>query len=712
MADSLEKDKPAAPVKDTGDGLLDLETRKKYFQESQDFTQNARKLSEQDRDYRDHKQWTAYELQKLRKRGQPPIVINRIARKVDTMLGIAERGVTDPKGYPRSPDDEDAAEVCTDTLRYVCDQNRYQRIKQASLENMIVEGMAGCEVIVEKRNDQIEVMINRVRWEEIFYDPFSRENDFSDARFKGSAKWMDVQVVGRLFGDKAKATAESSMGGVGMVSGSMEDRPKTMVGMIDRKMKRLVVVDMYCKGDNGWDRYVFCAGGDLVEPGPSPYLDEFKVPTCPIELQSLYTNRENERYGLVRGMLGPQDEINYRRSKLLHLTSTRQTFSNGKAEVDVDKLKTEMSRPDGHMDMKGFAEWGKDFGIVPTGDMAKGQAELLAEAKSEIELFGANNALQGRGNDNQSGKAWELRQQSGMTEISILFAAAADLDLRVYRQIWMRVQQYWTEQRFVRVTDNEQAFKFLTVNEPVMVPVIDPMTGHPQIDPQTGKPAMHPQIDPRTGQPMVKNRPEEMDMDIIIETSPDFINAAQEQFEMLVKLKSEGAPIPIEAIIASSNIRDKRQILDAIKQAQANQGPPPPDPVEVEKAKQSGLVAESTARKNNADAEAVELLNAATVGIPLPGMMMPQQQLPIPAHQLAQAPQPPQQGAMQAQPMPQPPQGGPPMPQPPQGGPPMPHVNMPPQLKPAVDPTMPRVNPLPGIIKDQAMRGTVGRQLN
>lgn len=538
-----------------------LDTRKKWFQDSQDLTENARKLSEQDRDYRDHKQWTAFELATLRKRGQPPIVINRIARKVDTIIGIAERAAADPKGYPRTPNDEQSAEVCTDTLRFICDQNRYTRIKSQMLENMVVEGTGGAEIIVEERNGQPEIIINRIRWEEIFADPYSREADFSDARYKGCAKWMNLDDIGGLWGEEAKKMAESSLNSSTLANGSFEDRPKSMSSMTDMRGRRVVVVDMYCKHAGGWHRYVFCSGGDLIPGGESPYQDEFGAPTCPIEFASLYVNRENERYGLVRGMLGPQDEINYRRSKLLHLTSTRQTFGNKMSGLDVDKVKREMSRPDGHIEME-TGKFGEDFGVIPTTEMAQGQAELLQEAKNEIELFGPNNSLQGRGSDTQSGKAWQAQQQAGMAEIAILYSAAADLDLRIYRQAWMRARQFWTAQRYVRVTDDEQAFKFINVNEPV----VDPMG--------------NPVIDPRTGQPAVRNRPSEMNVDIIIDQSPDTINSQQEQQELLVRLREAGEPIPATAILMSSNLRNKRQIVDMIEKA-SQQGPNP----EIEKLK-------------------------------------------------------------------------------------------------------------------------------
>ena len=602
MADGMTiTEQPAQAAPPAGPALIPLETRRKQFQESQDLSEQGRKLSEQDRDYRDHKQWTAFELQKLRKRGQPPIVINRIARKVDTLVGILERSASDPKGYPRTPKDEDSADVVTDTLRFVCDANRYPRTKSRMFENLVVEGTCGAEVIVEQKGKQIEVVINRLRWETIFYDPYSREEDFSDARYMGAAKWMDIDAIEGLFGAEAKKTAEESFASTKLVSGSFEDRPKYMGNMVDHRNKRVVVVDMYQKTASGWHRYVFCQAGDLVPGGPSPYLDENGAPTCPMELASLYVDRENQRYGLVRGMLGPQDEINYRRSKLLHLTSTRQTFGNKMSGLDVDKVKREMSRPDGHIEME-TGEFGRDFGVIPTNDMAQGQAELLQEAKNEIELLGPNNALRGQGSDSQSGKAWLAQQQAGLAELALAFAIANDLDLRIYRQIWMRCRQFWTEERYVRVTDNDNAFRFITVNEVVK----DPMTGQPIIDPMTG-------------QPVMKNRPSEMNVDVIVDSSPDVTTAMEEQFNMLVKLRELGEPIPALAIVEASNLRNKRQIMDHIKQAMQSQQAGP-DPIEVkkleqgdEKLRQSAIKTQTEAQRTMADTKKTEIEIARTM---------------------------------------------------------------------------------------------------
>lgn len=592
MTEPVAQPAPAAPAPaEQQPAGVPLETRKKWFQNSQDSTEQARRLSEQDRDYRDHKQWSSEELRKLKARNQPPIVINRIARKVDTIVGIQERSQTDPKAQPRTPNDEQAAEVATDTIRFVCDENRFKNIKRGVLENFVVEGSAGAEITVERKRGLIDVVIRRIRWEEGFADPFSRELDYSDARYKGNAKWMHIDDVGSLYGPEALEVAKNSLNSSALVSGSFEDRPQKFAIWTDRRGQRVVVVDMYYRHGDGWNRAVFCSGGDLIPDGPSPYLDEDGKPSCCMEFGSVYSNRENERYGLVRGMIGPQDEINYRRSKWLHIISNRQTFSNSKAGADVDKVKYELARPDGHAEFNA-GEFGRDFGVIPTSDMAMGQVELLQHAQNEIDLLGPNNSLQGRGSDDQSGKAWLAQQQAGMAELAMLYATFDDWCLRVYRQVWNRIRQFWDAPRYVRVTDNENAYRYIFVNEPV----VDPMTGQPIIDPTTGQPAM-------------KNRPAKMDVDIIIESSPDVTNSQQETLQMLIKMREMGDPVPMELMFQFMNVPNKRQVMDMLKQNK-----PQPDPIKVaelqndqEKLRQTGEQTQATVRKTNAEAALTEL---------------------------------------------------------------------------------------------------------
>lgn len=64
----------------------------------------------------------------------------------------------------------------------------------------------------------------------------------------------------------------------------------------------------------------------MLDSGESPYIDEDGQSICPLMLQAAYIDRDGVHYGVVRDMLDTQDEINKRRSKLLHQLNTRQTM--------------------------------------------------------------------------------------------------------------------------------------------------------------------------------------------------------------------------------------------------------------------------------------------------------------------------------------------------------------------------------------------------
>ena len=102
---------------------IELETKVNWFQDAAEASMSARQLAERDRDYYDNKQWTEEEERELKKRKQAPIVINRVAPKVDFLLGFERQNRVDPKAFPRTPDDEDSADAATDAIRYVVDKN-------------------------------------------------------------------------------------------------------------------------------------------------------------------------------------------------------------------------------------------------------------------------------------------------------------------------------------------------------------------------------------------------------------------------------------------------------------------------------------------------------------------------------------------------------------------------------------------------------------
>lgn len=146
-----------------GDAKPDLGRLKRYFSEHEQLTADARRHSLRAIDYYDSDQYTPEEACTLGERGQPAIVINRIKPAINGMVGVAERGRSDPQCWPRNPGGEDAADAATDALRYIADFNRFRRLKLDVFRDMLVPGSGAC--LVGADGDK-NVTLTQIRWEE------------------------------------------------------------------------------------------------------------------------------------------------------------------------------------------------------------------------------------------------------------------------------------------------------------------------------------------------------------------------------------------------------------------------------------------------------------------------------------------------------------------------------------------------------------------
>lgn len=523
-----------------------LESLKVMVENATDLTSGAREASERDRDYYDGYQYTAEEIAELNRRKQPVITTNRIKRKIDAMIGIEQRGRTDPRALPRTPAHLQAADIATQALVFVDDVTRFDSKRSSVFENQLVEGYGGVEIVAQEKRGKMEVVVNRLRWEEIFFDPASREKDFSDAAYMGVMKWMSldkaVATYGKAHEELLQATITTAQDGE-----TYEDRPfKTQsFRWGDKKQRRVRVAQMYYLSEGVWYLAIFTGGGEIYNDA-SPYLDEDGKPCNPMELLSGYVDRENRRYGVVRDMISAQDEINKRRSKSLHLLNSRQTAGVKGAVKSVDDMKKELAKPDGHVEIDlDVADGAREAGIpawqvLPNNDQIAGHFQLLQEAKSEIDMLGPNASLLGQLEGDQSGRAIMAQQQAGLAELAPIYDQLRDWTLRVYRQMWTRIRQYWTEERWIRVTDEVQAPQFIGLNQVVG-------------------------FDPYTMAPQMQNAVAEMDVDIIINDAPDVVTLQQEEFQQLADLARNGTPIPPEMLIEASSVRNKQKLLEMMQ---------------------------------------------------------------------------------------------------------------------------------------------------
>ena len=540
----------------------DIEAYKRMFARAEEACTEARKLAHRDRDWHDNfndDQWSDDEKKILIARRQPLVTSNRIKRKVGFLCGLEQKQRTDPRASPRTPDDEQTATVVTDVLDFIETETRFDNIASQAFRDLNIEGIEAVEVIVENGD---KITINHLMYDGFFYDPRSKKRDFSDARYLGYQDWFDEDDAFDMFRaepkegetqEEADEALKSKLVGSyedGSQDEGYEDKPYQMWGDEDRN--RIRIACMYWKGKGGIWNYVYFTGGGILKEGVSPYLDDNGKPDCAIIAASAYMTRKNERYGSVRDMISPQSEMNFRRSAALFLIKQRRTWARAKG-ILPNNASEQLASADGQLIANGVKD--QDWGFIESAQEVAQNFELLQEAKGEIDAQGPNAGLQGRGTENQSGIAIERQQQAGLAEENDLFDTHNDWKLRIYRAMWYRCKQFWTEPKFIRITSDQNAFKFIHLNQ--QQPVIDPATGQPQIDPATGQPAM--QMVP--GTEIAK-----MDADITLHAAPESLTLQHEEFIQLADMAKSGVPIPPDVLLEASQIRDKDKLAARIKE--------------------------------------------------------------------------------------------------------------------------------------------------
>jgi hypothetical protein len=566
------------------DRLTDLIER---FQSSIEYYDDANQRAILAMDYYDGKQLTDEEASELRRRGQAPVVKNRIRRKIDFLQGMERAQRTDPKAQPQRPSQRDDSDAATIAIRSVTASNKFDQIRSHVWADMLRVGWGGVECVLEPAKNQNlnpRVVLRHCKWDRMFWDEYSDELDFSDAGHLGLVIWMDRDEAVRRYGERASDVYDETVASQSTTT-LYDDKPAWGHWVDTSRRKRIRVVQMYfLDGVSGQWLFAEFTKGGFLKYGPSPWVNEDGESEHGYIWRSCYIDRENNRYGIIKDMIDVQDAVNKRESKALHLASVRQTFANegSLGSMTTREMRLQLAKPDGHVDLAPGKKFGEDFGVIPTGDQFTAQIELLKNDMNELDLMGPNASMQGKGPQDQSGRAILAQQQGGQMEVGPHLDTLRDLDRETYEKIWKRIRQGWTGPEWIRVSDDQKNIRFVGLNKPAMQPLIIPGTNQPVMDPQTGQPMMQPVIDPMTGRPKIEqNDIATLGVDITIEDAPKMGQLRIESFQTiaeLAKMVPSLAQMPAEAWLKLSGIDNYAEVITMIaaQQQQAAQQPPNP----------------------------------------------------------------------------------------------------------------------------------------
>ena len=198
----------------------------------------------------------------------------------------------------------------------------------------------------DQQQPDYDVIFGPVDNDGFFYDPRSFKHDFSDARYLGMGKYVDEELMTELLPgmeDDIKAACDSSLE---LTINSDRD---TRWFQANGDFKQVRLVDIWYKSKGGW-KWALFTGSKILMQGTSPFTDEngkavLQVP----DVFGASVDHDGDRYGFVRNLQSPQDEVNQRRSKGLHELNNRRIIATKAAVADtnVETLRLEAARADG-----------------------------------------------------------------------------------------------------------------------------------------------------------------------------------------------------------------------------------------------------------------------------------------------------------------------------------------------------------------------------
>lgn len=393
----------------------------------------------------------------LEARGQPLVVINAVAKKINRIVGLTERIPHDPKAFPENPKGEAGSDIATESVRSTLGANDWKRRDARVVRQAAIEGIAGVEIrLIEGDKGDPDIGLEEVQGEDFYYDPGSVRMDFSDARFEGVAKWIDLDAAIELFPDK-----EAELEGLIETGTELTTYADREFRFINSTARRIRLCEHWYKKRGGW-RYCFFVGNTLLDQGLSPFYDKRGKTICRFRMWRHSIDQDGDTYAFFRNLKSLQDEKNQRRSRALFISNSRRLIGEKGAVDNVEEARREWARPDGYVETNP----GKTLTPDNTQFDLEAQLKFLELTNQELADFAnvdaatmANGAV-----GNLSGVAINLLQQPGLAEIGYFLLEYKGWKLDVYETIWCQQQRYWTAERWIRLTEDGEFANWLQIN--------------------------------------------------------------------------------------------------------------------------------------------------------------------------------------------------------------------------------------------------------
>jgi len=498
-------------------------------------------------DFYDGKQWTSEETQALMDRGQPVIVINEIASRVDALASLEQTSRTRIAYKPRTFSDYDK-QLAEGWSAYALQIQETNDISYTTAD-IVLDGVKGGIGWLNSTREEGKICLEWVDPFEMGWDVDDTTRNMTEQRYCWRRKWVDLDVAKARFPAHTKAlddlmTEEDSnpTQPIPVLPQSTIDDTKTNKNkFVDRKLNKVLIVEVQYKKPKNKYRFTD-AENRLKESFDEAFanknkaddtdVEEFSADEvwrgfftqdvllehAPLETQTgemsyipYVYNRDSSGVpvGVIEKAKDPQRELNKRRSKMMHLLNTKGLIIEGGDWDDVEKLKDEMSQPNFVI----MSKQGQRIQFQDNLQLADSQFRVMQQAKQEIQsATGVTDEFLGRETNATSGVAVSRRENASVRTHAVAMDKLKLFKKRLGRQLLAMMQTLDNTQFIAYVNDNNGEEKEFIFNKPY------------EID----------------GKQVYENDLSAADFDVVVEETADYDAPPQEVAERLSNMFMNG----------------------------------------------------------------------------------------------------------------------------------------------------------------------------
>ena len=560
-----------------------------------DYIETAKKC---DAFYRGN-QWDPADVATLDDEGRPALTINTILPTVNTVLGEQSTRRADVNFKPKGNGTQEVADVLNKLYMHIADTNKLEWQESQVFADGLIQDRGYFDVRIDFTDHiQGEVRISTKDPLDILIDPDAKEYDPKSWNEIFETKWMSLDEIEEQYGqdkaDQLRVAAEygNTMGtdsveyeetrygdtytGVEYNQSSTanpeENRQVRAIRVIERQYYQLkdcmyyvdeVTGDMRqvpsnwgkrkrekFADDYGLDilnrldrkvRWTVTADKVVLHDDWSPYACFTIVPYFPYW-------RRGRPFGMVRNLISPQEQLNKISSQELHIVNTT---ANSGWIVETGSLQG--------MTADDLEEHGAETGLVleynrgssppakiPPNQIPTGLDRLGQKAAANIKtISGISDAMLGTDSPEVSGVAIQQKQNRGVLMIQVPLDNLQKTRQYLAEHVLRMVQQYYTEERLIQITDESDPMK------PEMPIVVNQVT--PEGD--------------------IINDLTLGEYKVVVGTMPARDNYDEVQFAEAIQLRQVGVPVPDDLIVDYSHLAKKGEVAKRIRIMQGMEPP-------------------------------------------------------------------------------------------------------------------------------------------